>query len=286
MTNMPNYLSNDVVKAIQEFINMEGLDSIYDDALPLGRRIFDIVQKKCVVVFYPIMDAYEKNDGFLLADMPLNNGEMMNIMYINTFQTEEKQVFAAAHELGHYLKVDTYVREKCNCMVDSEDIVNRFAAELLMPRRHFRDTFFEFAKSKESINGTLNNYSMLECIVEMMNWFTVPYNATVIRLVEVEIISRNDGIMLVDGDERLAKDIIQKTVRKISSLEKYTNLNVISKRREIVGIDKYKNLDNLLKKADEDGLISDVKMNRLREEFGIVNDVKDVFKNTIKITEE
>lgn len=56
---------------------------------------------------------------------------------INTNNTIEKQVYIAAHELGHVWKIDEKVLAKCDGNIDSEAIINRFAAELLMPAELF-----------------------------------------------------------------------------------------------------------------------------------------------------
>ena len=119
-SNMPSILSKSVADEICSFIRTKfNLD---DDSSPLGKRIFGILENYCTVIYYPIEDATEKNDGFLMADIPMRDGSSKSIIYINTYQTEEKQVFAAAHELGHFLNVDHCIKEKCGKELDSEGI--------------------------------------------------------------------------------------------------------------------------------------------------------------------
>ena len=61
---------------------------------------------------------------------------------INTNNTRERQAFSATHELGHICRVDQRVRERVPFECDNdaemnEKIIDRFAAELLMPRDLF-----------------------------------------------------------------------------------------------------------------------------------------------------
>ena len=201
-------------------------------------------------------------------------------MILLSFHTEEKQVFAAAHELGHFLKVDQYVKENGNPDLNEEDIVNRFAAELLMPIDYFRNCFRTSIKKREDVNLSISMHDMLVCIVEQMNLFSVPYNAVVIRLVETSIISRKDGIMLVDGNEDISINKIHAIVDKIISNGEYGNLMTSSRKKEI------KNLEELLNKAEMTGNVSKAKLERLRDMFGIVKDYDCFLNDVIRISEE
>lgn len=280
MSNMPNTIPSNVVEAIVQFI--EDNQSIFKKVKnrnSIGKEIFNIVEDNCLIVYYPIIDANEKNDGFLLQDMPLGNGKCIDIIYINTFQTEEKQVFAAAHELGHYLKVAKEVNEKCATNIDEEIIVNRFAAELLMPKECFREKFLRGIKKKNK-NNEVSMKEFLENIVDLMDFFSVPYNAVAIRLVETGIISREDGIMLVDGNEHILIEDISMSVDRIISNGNYKNLRTSSRKKEI------KDLEAILDEAEKKGTVSKTKIHRLREKFGIVNKADNLFGNMIMVAEE
>lgn len=272
MSNMPEKLPQNVEEEIFLFTNNL---NYYSE--PLGRKIFDIIEKECIVVFYPIMDADEKNDGFFLPSMPLENGKSKNIIYINTFQTEEKQVFIAAHEYGHYLKVADKINEKCGTDIDNERIVNRFAAELLMPRDLFKQFFIE--KYKDNLKNK-KEFSLIDSIVATMDKFSVPYNSVVIRLVEIGLIQREDGVKLVDGFEELSLEDIYNIVDHCIVDGNYDILRTSSHKKSISG------LKELLDKAEENGNISSVKLDRLRKEFGIVTAGDDILEEEIKISEE
>lgn len=275
MSNMPEKLPPNVEEGI--FLFVKNLNSF---TKPLGKGIFDVIEKECIVVYYPIMDADETNDGFFLPSIPLKNGEYRNIIFINTFQTEEKQVFIAAHEYGHYLKVADVVNNKCGTQIDNEIIVNRFAAELLMPRDLFRRFFVEKFKDIGKDKKSVGLIRLFDCIVATMEHFSVPYNAVVIRLVETGLIRREDGIKLVDGDEQLTLDDIENIVNQRIVDGEYNVLRTSSHKKNISG------LKELLDKAEEQGNISQAKIDRLRENFGIVTVGADVLEEEIKITEE
>ena len=85
-SNMPSILSQSIANAICSFIRTEC--NTEDESSPLGKRIFEILENYCTVIYYPIEDAIEKNDGFLMADIPMSDGSSKSITYINTYQTE------------------------------------------------------------------------------------------------------------------------------------------------------------------------------------------------------
>ena len=281
MSNMPIELPQSVVDAIVMFINNTS-DLVYDDSSknPIGKKIFNIIEKLCTVVYYPILDVDEKNDGFLLSGVPLSNGLKEDIIFINTYQTYEKQVFAAAHELGHYIKVADKLNNTIGHEYDDEFIVNRFAAEYLMPKDLFKSFFFNLIKNRNKNNPVISMTDMFSCIVETMDYFSVPYNAVAIRLVETDIIDMQDGKSLVDGNDDLSVADIKKIVDGIISRGEYKNLRTSSQKKEIKG------LETILDKAEELGTESIVKINRLREAFSLVKNNSKVMSEKIHISEE
>lgn len=279
MSNIPEELPKVVVDEIIRFINENSAFLEAGSAMPLGKHIFDIIEKKCLVVYYPIEDAQEENDGFLFQNVPLKNGDTINIVFINTYQTQEKQVFAAAHELGHYMKVAQTVNSKCGTSISEELIVNRFAAELLMPQPDFMAYFSNLLRKK---SGNLTDVSIkivLDVIVETMNHFSVPYNAVVIRLVEVGYIKRKTGCALADGNESISLESIKRYIDKVISNGQFENLRISSMKKEI------KDLETILNKAEKEHGVSDVKIRRLRDAFGIVPNMDTLLKENINISE-
>ncbi len=99
--NKINSLIPEVVKSVRkEYIVNNAI--IKDD-------IFKILEKHCIVVYYPIADE-TKNRGFHIKRFL--EGKLTDFVYINTAKTTAEQVFAAAHELGHVWDVACKVWEK------------------------------------------------------------------------------------------------------------------------------------------------------------------------------
>ena len=159
MKKLPGDLPDSIVKQIKDYIIK---DSELTSETPIGIGVFDLLRKKSTIVFYPLEE--EDNDAFLLEKMPSYSG-VINFVYINTAKTIEKQVFAAAHELGHLLDISNNI----NCEEKQDDsnerIVNRFAAELLMPEDLFKKEFVKATYKYVSNNSiTLGNLSGILCV--------------------------------------------------------------------------------------------------------------------------
>ena len=272
---MPVLLPENIVSQITNFISSKGnfLGLDLSSNVPLGTKIFDVLEKQCTVVYFPIEQLEEENDAFLLTGIPMKSGELRNIVFINTFQTSEKQVFAAAHELGHLLNISAVIKTPEDMEEEefNERLVNRFAAELLMPEKQFKrfiiDTFRKFDQKNFSFR------SLLELVVETMNYFSVPYNSVVIRLVELKIITESQGRLLVDGTEEVPINTLKTFVKTIISASDYENLQSRNMKREIAG------LSDLLEKAEQKDVASQVQIDRLRDLFNIPRNNQQAFLN-------
>lgn len=273
-SNMPEPLQNEGVALIQKYIKEKYASELQD--VPLGTRIFCILEKKCTVIYYPIEHADEKNDAFLLSRVPMRDRSYKDIVFINTYQTLEKQVFAAAHELGHLTGVVEYVHDRNDCDKAGERIVSRFAAELLMPEEAFRSKACEYVRN---LSEPLNFQRLLNIIVKLMGFFTVPYNAVVIRMFEVGILRKQDCKVLVDGDENITPDDFRTEIQTIISRgENSQQLLVRSMVRKIDG------LKELLDKAEEEGKIPQTRIDLLRKKFDLLPESKiDVLEHEVQL---
>jgi len=107
-----NCLSDIIVGHITHFINEKRESQILKTKFPnqlLREDVLDLLDMYCTVIYYPLEN--ESNNGFHITGIPHKNGEEQHFVYINTSQTIEKQIFTAAHELGHIWEVDSYVLE-------------------------------------------------------------------------------------------------------------------------------------------------------------------------------
>ena len=126
----------EIEKTIINFIKMkfeqDNLSVLFQNPL-LREEMLDLLDRYCTVVYYPADDT--GNNGFRLKRMPFADGTYQDFVFINTAQTLEKQVFTAAHELGHIWNVDEVIIKKHNLSNTTdmrEHIINRFAATLLI----------------------------------------------------------------------------------------------------------------------------------------------------------
>ena len=100
-------LPTEQVACIRNFIDQKKQEDKYLPycANPILREdIFVLLDQCCTVVYFPVDD--QTNNGFHVR---YPEGD---IVYINTNQTKEKQIFTAAHELGHIWGLEDYIQEQ------------------------------------------------------------------------------------------------------------------------------------------------------------------------------
>ena len=66
-------------------------------------EIFKLLRSKSHIVFYPLDEELDL-DGFHIERCV--NGEVKAFVYINTAKNFEKNIFCAAHELGHIYEIE------------------------------------------------------------------------------------------------------------------------------------------------------------------------------------
>ncbi len=220
--------------------------------------IFGILEKYCTVVYYPLEN--EKNCGFHTRRYV--KGELVDFVYINTAKTISEQVFTAAHELGHVWKVAEQVWEKSGEpeKLDTEveeRIINRFAAELLMPTQEFRETFNAHVKDLFADNDTnkIGFIDMIRVIVLQMNDYMVPYEAVRKRMVETNIIDPKVGELMHQHENELIPIIA------VFAKEQNTMLDRITEKKTIPGLRK------LVETAEKSGEVSKYTIAKIKKDF-------------------
>jgi len=197
-------LPENVVEAIVSFVIefRKKIGPQYVNNL-LREDVISILEEESIVVYYPLKD--EENNAFLASGYNVL-GVQKDFVFINTAKHHEKQIFAAAHELGHIKKLDEYVRNACpnfdpNTEGNEEHIMNRFAAELLMPQKHFKTLLHDGIREKQGgENGALSFADLIDIITFLMQEFFVPYKAVVYRLFELGVIKEESAQFLVQDD--------------------------------------------------------------------------------------
>lgn len=278
-----------IVLSIVEFIKGKRESEELKVAFPnplLREDVLDLLDRYCTVVYYPLEN--ESNNGFH-TNVPNRDGGASQFVFINTAQTMEKQVFTAAHELGHIWKVDDYIVNACKLENEinndfREHIINRFAAELLMPKRQFATFFLSAYSELEPENDQLTISNTLKLIAKIMNFFFVPMKAVVLRFFELKIIDIETCAILL-GQRDISEDTIQNELEQTIKECGYTKLLSGSRRKWIEGLaemldvveqnnifpstktDELRKIFDLPRKGCENELISTVKIIASKEEI-------------------
>ena len=179
------FVPDTVVNSISEFIKEK---RIVTDPL-IKDSIFSLLEEQCTVLYYPQND--EENDGFHVQRIIKNNLE--HFVYINTHKAIEKQVFTAAHELGHIMQLAEYLTAHCKDYSEKyeENCMNRFAADILMPKDIFLARVRENYKHYSTGNNIITKDNLLKFSIYLMDYFLVPFKAVLIRLFEIEFLQKN-----------------------------------------------------------------------------------------------
>ena len=267
MNKLPQDISEKSEKIIKDFISKR-LD--IETEHPLGEDVFVIARKYAVIVKYPLDE--EGNDAFLLSDVPSKQGPQ-KFIFINTSKTMEKQVFATAHELGHILKVYDGIEDDA---IDEERIVNRFAADLLMPENLFIPREKEKLIEKKN-NNEISFVDFINIVAEAMNYFFTTFDAVVIRFYELGMISEESATYLISDD---LKENVNKILEQIINEKDYKTLMSVTKTKSIDG------LEGLLESIEDRGELPP-KAVRLKDKYKVITkkDERDNDNDLIKLQE-
>ena len=93
-------MKKESIKKIQTFISEIKHNEKIDNAV-IRDDVFSILEKKCTVLYFPLKD--DDIDGFHIERTI--NGQKKDFVFINSAKKTEKQIFIAAHELGHLFKI-------------------------------------------------------------------------------------------------------------------------------------------------------------------------------------
>lgn len=228
-------------------------------------EIFKLLRRKSKILFFPLDEELDL-DGFHIERCV--NGKMEAFVYINTAKNFEKNIFCAAHELGHIYEIEKDIKkvfsEACLDNKEIDVIMNRFAAELLMPHSHFCNKFqtllSEICEEKDVIKVS----ELLTIIVALMDYYYVPYKAVVWRLWEIGFLTEvgRDKFAKIEEDDA---DIIDMYIYE----GKYTRLRNPSRIRS------FENLPEYLSFAEQNHVYAKRKINQMRDDFEIKISVSD-----------
>lgn len=266
-------LSYDVEEIIKGFIDQKFKEEKLRDEFPnplLRDDVLNILDKYCTLVYYPL-EGGDRNNGFRLKDIPLADGTLQNFVFINTAQRMEKQVFTAAHELGHIWNVEEYViseMKKLEKKFDDtpenrEQIVNRFAAVLLIPENEFKiAAHIGLRELGNEKNKSITYANLLKLIVVLMNQFFAPMKSIALRLVEFRFFSI-DAVNKLLGMDDIPQEEIDDYVDNLITELGFNERLKASNKKWIEG------LPEKLEIAEKNNLVSKEKIKLMREKFGM-----------------
>lgn len=263
--------AEDLIKAfIEKQFRRDGLESAFPNRL-LRDDVLELLDRYCTVVYYPLEN--EENNGFHITDIPFSDGTKHNFVFINTAQTIEKQVFTAAHELGHIWNVDDYVIQKLKCEGSTdtrEMIINRFAAVLLIPAENFKMSVragVDELGDREKQTITFGN--LLRLVVILMNQFYVPMKAIVLRFAELGIFQDHIVDLLLGRGELPAGDLELLVKEQITEMG-YTRFLSPTRKKWIEG------LSEKLEIAERENLADPRKIAHMRKMFDLKNGAAEI----------
>lgn len=251
-------LKNEFVQIIERRKNEILKELNYSEEV-IRDDIFKLLRQKSKIIFYPLEEELDL-DGFHIEKSV--NGQMVAFVYINTAKNYEKCIFCGAHELGHIYEIEKDILneypQEVLTMQDIDDVMNRFAAELLMPRENFKQKFEEFLMRNRKNNSVIKYSELLKTIVALMDYYYVPYKAVVWKLWEIDFLtlSGRDKFENIEKEER---DIIDAFILE----GKYTRL------RHPTRLKNFENLTENLKYAEENGVYGANKIQMMKTDFDI-----------------
>ena len=260
-------LPNDVVDAVKEFIQNNNLSNCY----LLRDGIFALLEQYCTVLYYP--QENEDNDGCHVKR--LVNNKIVNFVFINTHKSIEKQVFTAAHELGHILDLSDFLEKKCpDYNVEMEEIsMNKFAALLLMPENFFSKELQNNLKKYCTEEGQISLDNLIKFSLYLMDLFFVPFKAVIIRLFELDYLSKNVAEKILSDNNVLNK------INDYIKLLGYKRLGIRSDKKSI------KDFAEILEKAEVLDVFPRSKIDSIRKKMDLPDIKSESLSVTIKFNE-
>ena len=261
--DLPVSIQNEIQKFITQYDYLNKTEPIRDN-------IFEILDEKCIILYYP---QDEENDGSLICKYI--DGKLVNFVHINTYKVIEKQVFTAAHELGHILNLHEHLLKNCNEYNEKYDkdieeaAMNYFAALVLMPTNIFT------SKSKslfKEYGDTLKLDDFIKISLNLMDIFFVPFKAVVVRLFEIDIIDKPTAEFLINNNVILDK------INDYIKLYGFTRLGIRSQKKGIKGYPE------LISKVENAEIFNSRKINNTRNKLDIpVNNLIETDNLKIKL---
>jgi Zn-dependent peptidase ImmA (M78 family)/DNA-binding XRE family transcriptional regulator len=134
------------------------------------------------VKVYPI--SLDSKDFFGLSVAEDDGGPAI-VVNVHKDISVERQIFSAAHELGHLiLHLDTYDVEDKEEDSDQEKDANYFSSHFLMPNNIFRNEW-----------NDARGLGLVNCVLKVKRIFKVSYKTILYRLIELGVVDKSIWMM-------------------------------------------------------------------------------------------
>lgn len=265
MSKIPDKTQSDIAKQAKQ---LKGRLSIGDEA-PIGSDFPSILQKLNIILLeYPIKRTGSNSFSAIFCRTKVAGEEVM-FLGVNTWDYYDRQLFAIAHELYHFLNPSQpHISRDDDFDNPIEKHADWFAAEFLLPlqvlKTHVLDTF-----GKRNINECSRS-ALLRFIARLQCTWWMPYKSIIHRLYEADAIDEKTYQDLFAIDERDSSGIYY----RIGDATARETFSLLNKQTKSCGTDSA-NLEFCLRNF-EDGIISEEELydglqlfDRLPEDFGI-----------------
>ena len=155
------------------------------DVAPIGQDIFHLLTENGVTVYKTLI----QEEGSVLAGASLKHPVIGSVILVNVRDTPQRQVFTAAHELGHLLyhfdnaeSNDIFISNKLERNAD-EDLANDFASAFLMPSSGIKRHLMRLGVTAEEVQ--------VKHVISLQRYFNVSYLAMLYRLKKLQIVKGN-----------------------------------------------------------------------------------------------
>jgi Zn-dependent peptidase ImmA (M78 family) len=229
---------------------------------PIANDIFTILDNMNIrLLGYPIESSGEK-PAFSAALMFSKDGnEELVFIGLNTAIFFDKQIFAIAHEIYHYItKTATHLSrlddDEYNML---EFQANRFAAEFLLPESTLESIILD--EFKISNLNHIQDKTLLRFIARLQCTWWLPYHSLLKRLREINAISDEQYKRLYSIDER-NMDGEYSRIGKAINKEIFTKLNTATNSIEA----SPKDIEIIIRNF-EDNIIDEDQFNNILNTF-------------------
>lgn len=249
ISKIPERTQSELAKQAKQ---LKGQLSIGDEA-PIGNDLPAMLQKLGIILLeYPIRRTGSNSFSAIFCRTKADDQEML-FLGVNTLDYYDRQLFAIAHELYHYLKPGLpHISRDDAAGNPTEQRADWFAAELLLPLQVLKTQILD-AFGKSDINE-VSHSALFRFIARLQCTWWLPYKAIVHRLYEADAINEKTYLDLFNVDER-DPDGMYYRIGNVTSCEVFQLLN---KQTQRCGTESV-NLEDCLRNY-EDGIISETEL--------------------------